>query len=723
MATKLLRLPDGFPTITAGLRLPEGTLVTGHSNGYVTLWKGEEPHIILRASSEVHAIHRGPSGDLYVGCNEGDLHRLWGPSFKDSERVLPATSSKHDRVFRLLELKAGRVLFTSTYGVVKILERENGEWRYRALHGHSNAVFAVAVSDDSHLATGDYRGAIIIWKPEKKSYTAKAQLRIPSYVSGLVFHGPRLLGAIGQNGVFYLFERQDDDTWRVVFESEASSGRGAAIASSAVKDRLVAATAQEIFDIDPSSQVLRSSGVVKSAIAVFPEEDWVYVLTGTGLTKLLWNELEVKHDLVQYEYLKVNLLGNTGSGKTTLSSALTTGDPGAHQSTYGRRIWTWKVDGDPVPRRVLINDNGGQEQVIGTLLPLVADSDLALFFFRKTDHHSLLSAIALHDRLRPLLNPHAKSYLVQTFIDQDLAAVTTARLRRALQESEFDGVLEVAANDPDSVADFQQQFLAQLDWSQARNAVQSTALASLTELMEDLKSKDTRVLNVNDIKKKYEERTSQAITVNHLKFLLKSLTDAGQIEYYPRIGDRVVIQDPDFNRLRTNIPIMAQDEGGLVDWTEVETRFEHPTYVAMLDVYYTGSGIALDIGKGQRLFPAFLEDRPLKIPDQIAAHLPPSSLQSLTFPTREPQISTLLEALFDLKLDHHQIALNEGLFSWGTNAYLYYQISASHGALEGSRLTIKYNTGGPNQATADRLAEEFGGLLQALYGPPLPSGG
>lgn len=725
VALPSMKLPTGFPPISAAALLPDGTIITGHKNGYVARWKQgtSAPEILVRASSEVHSVEAGAE-DVYVGCSGGDLY--WVAKTGAVETVISPTGSKYGRVFRLLELRRGVIAYTSTYGVVKVLHRtSSGEWMPRQLNGHSDAVFAIASSPNGLVATGDYRGTIILWREGAKGVFAQAaQLGIPSYCAGLAFVDNDLLAAVGKNGVQYLFEHGGGGVWRRVFESEAASGIGRSVARAPDSKRIIAATAREVIEIDSASQMVKTYPI-EDAVVAFAKTDGVVVVTSGGFQTIAWSEFTVQKDVVEYAYLKVSMLGNTGYGKTTLSSALATGVSGKHQSTFGRKIWTWKVGGEE-PRRILLSDNGGQEQVIGTLLPLSADSDVVLFFFKQTELAGLETALELHDRVRPMLSATARTYLLETYIDQQMKAVTDERTRRAVAENGLDGIFKVSATSEQSVEEFRQRFLATLDWKAARKAIQSQALASLIEVVDRLKLAGKHVLTVKEIQSAYEEATKRTIYLYHLRFLLGSLTDSGAVEYYQAVGETVVLDDPMFNKLRTEIPILARDFGGMVDWTKIEQRFaEHDLYVKMLDRYYLLNGISLDVGHDdQRLFPAFLEKKNVKVPPKIVTVFSQTggAFNERHYALRETRTSNLLEALFDIQLDALQITALEGLLAWGENAYVFYALAPFQNAMEGPKLRISFIVAGTDKDACTRLTAEFERILDTLYGP-VPSGG
>ncbi len=723
-SSHLFQVPAGFSKISAGTMLAGGqTLVTGHKNGYVARWTlgSPEPTILLRASSEVHAVVQSRSGEVFVGCDAGDLYSLTSSNLDRAERILPPTNTKYTRVFRIAQPLPSTLLFTSTYGTITLLKREHETWSKSSLIGHSHAVFAVAHEGDRLLATGDYQGNIRIWEVRGMRFVLRQRLVTDSYVSGLTFIGPQLLAAIGYSGHISLFECQvQNGSWRNIFETDTASGAGASVQSSIDNQFVLAATEREIIRVDPVSQQVHSAGV-KGTISLFPQADSLFVLTPDGLVRLPLSDLAPKLDLVQYQYFKVGLLGNTSYGKSTLCSTITTGEPGSQLSTFGRRIWTWTVRPTAPQQRILLNDNGGQEQVIGTLLPLAADSDVVLFFFKQTEVGGFRTALQLHRRMKPLLGSSAKSFLVKTYIDHPLKAISDEHIASQMVAEGFDGIFKLDPRSVDQVNAFKHEFLQTLDWSQARPAVQSTSAAGLSKTIEQLKRDGKTVSNVTEIQSSFELTTGSSIYGYHLKFLLRNLADSGQLEYYPQIGDIVILDDPEFNELRTNIPVFAGERGGVLRWDDVNSRFPGKSiYVAMLDLFYTTNGVSIPFGDGQgRIFPAFLEERTLNIPPEFAPYVVDSSpLTVLSFPVPEFELAPLLTALVDLDLDCKDATKNEGLFAWGPKACVYYHLVLTQSTLEGPRLKVSFKTGGPDNEAADSLRSQIEKLLRALYGEP-----
>ena len=53
------------------------------------------------------------------------------------------------------------------------------------------------------------------------------------------------------------------------------------------------------------------------------------------------------------------------------------------------------------------------------------------------------------------------------------------------------------------------------------------------------------------------------VPASHLKFLLKSFSSQGLIEYYSDL-ESIIFQDETFEKLRTNIPVLVAHNNGII---------------------------------------------------------------------------------------------------------------------------------------------------------------
>ena len=727
---QLLILPDKFSKIFTGLFLSDGDeIITGHLNGYVSHWKmGEnEPKILLRTNSQVNSIVQSPEGDLFVGCNAGDVYRLYGNKFSLIERILPPTNSRLTRIFRLFPFPNSSIVYTSTYGEVTMLLREAAGWiKKKITQEHIHSVFSMAMWEKKFFATGDYKGNIFIWKMNGSELELEDRVVIDSYVSGLSFLGPRVLVALGASGRINIFEvSEEQQKWRSSFETDLASGKGISLASTEDKKFIFAATEKEILRINFQTQEVYHAEI-KNPRVMRVEGNNLFVITETGLSKISISDFSTKLDFVSYQYFKIGLLGESHSGKSTLCKAVVTGKIESQGSTFGRHIWIWDVLPNHSRRKIIFNDNAGQEQVANTLLPLVADSDIILFFFKLTSSATFRTALDLHKKILPLTNLRTRNFLVETFTDDKNPNVRDSYIESKLGEDKFDGLLKVSPINIEDVQKFKDELTSLLNWSQARTALQSIYVSKLTETINKMRVEGTTITDANEIKKRFEEIAGRFIFKHHLRFLLQNLSDSGIIEFYPGIEDKVVLDDIDFNRLRSNIPVIVEEKSGIVKWEDIQREFSgQDKYIAMLDVFYTSNSISIAFNDDViRVFPARLIKRKIEI-DRNLQILISSGGEPLreTFYYDDFDLFIFLSGLKDLSLGVVDVSIDEGIFKWGSKAYLYYKVLESQGLLIKRTLEFSFKVVGTDNFSVDRLTNQFKSLLSALYGEPIKASG
>src|SRR5207247_6472971 len=344
----------------------------------------------------------------------------------------------------------------------------------------------------------------------------------------------------------------------------------------------------------------------------------------------------------------------------------------------------------------LLNDNGGQERVVTSLLPLMADSDLVLYFFKQTDRKGFTTALDIQRRLRSRLTSGAKQLLVETFTDQPVKDVTDEYIREKITERKLDGVIKVFPRSADDVMRVRKELEARIDWERSHTAAQSELFDRVLAGIGALRHQGQRTTNIEEIATLARGDKGAPIYLNHLRFVLQNLSDSGEIEYNPSIDkDLVVLDDPVFNQLRTDVPVYVGEHRGIVQRADIDKAFStNPTFVAMLDRFYIANGIAIETtdGKG-RIFPPYLdEDRPVEIPSEyrVLFEMGPPAVE-LEFQVEDFDLARLVRALIDLRLDCIDATQAEGLYSWGPQAHLYYHVNLVDRALGGRRLRLSYS--------------------------------
>lgn len=727
MNSKYLLTFSEFPNVITGVFLPnENLLITGHQNGLVIKWDTTKTtyDLLYKCPSKVETISCIDDNKIVVGSNAGNLLVIDLENPKSPDVIQEATYSVHSRVWRTFSPRSDGLVVTSTYGVMNLLDKKpSGQWEKVALSGHSNSVFGLSGYDGNLIASGDYRGNILIWKLKGDEYKIIQRLKINQAVEDIAWHGDETLVIIDQSGRISLFEklRGNIERWQLVFEIDNASSFGSCIHITEDGKTVFAGTDDEVIQFDIDSQQVGLINI-KGARKIFSEGNLVFVLTKGGFQCFERREVEVQAAFIKYRYAKISLVGHTGVGKSTLCNFIITGSAGDIKSTFGKRVWTWILPrDDKLEKRVIFHDHGGQETVLGTFLPLLADSDLILILFQKNDKSTFTTALETLEQLRKNLSPKTNIFLVQTFIDQDVRDFDENLLKRIVDEKKIDGHFEVCPPQGKGIEFLKTQLMKDISWENTRIMIQSQYASGAIETISALAEKDVNVIPFEDLKRYYVETLGLKVSGRHLKFLLRDLSNQGIVDYHPEVSNLVIINDEEFNKLRTNVPIFVETKNGIVSMDELASKFDHREYLAILDSVYQNYNIAIK-NRDLRIFPEKLRTEQISIPEPYSVFLkdmPQPEERFLRF--QKIEISRLIGALSELNLGCIDASQTDGLFSWGEMACVYYSFRILGDAIRGYKVKCTYFIGGKKKETIDRLKGEFETIVEGLYGPFTPN--
>lgn len=718
---QVIIFPD-LPNATTGVLLSEDNLlITGHLNGLVIRWditKGTR-EILYKCTSKIETISCSDEKEIVVGSHAGHLFVLDLKKPKILDTIQEPTYNVHSRVWRTLYPKKNSVIMTSTYGVMNLLLRgTDGQWVKVPLSGHLDSIFGLGSLNGEIIASGDYQGKIMIWKLRDGLYEPVQMLKINRTVEDIAWHGDETFAVIDESGRIHLFEKIEKDSpqWQSVYEIDNATGFGRCIHITEDGKTIFAGTDNEIIQFDIDSQQVGSIDI-KGARKIFSKGDLIFVLTVGGFLCFERKPVEVEVGFIKYRYAKISLVGHTGVGKSTLCNLITTGSPGDVKSTFGKRVWNWTIPSDdPIEKRIIFHDHGGQETVLGTFLPFLIDSDIILILFQQNDRRTFTTALQTFDQLKKSLNPKTKTFFVQTFTDQDINEVDEETIKKLVDEKQINGHLKVCPPHGRGIERLKTLMLKEVSWKDARIMIQSKYASCALETISTLQEKAVNVVSFEDFMDFYTKKLGSKVSKRHLKFLLRDLSNQGIVDFYPEISNLIIINDENYNRLRTNVPIFVEKRNGIVSFRELVDSFGYTEYLSILDAVYQNYKICIR-NNDLRVFPEKLKQGQISIPKPYITLLKDIQPEEKLLHHQEIEISRLIEALSELNLSCIDASQTEGLFSWRENACIYYKFEAIGDAIRGYKVKCIYFIGGKKNTTCDRLKREFESIVESLYGP------
>jgi len=610
-------------------------------------------------------------------------------------------------------------LTTSTYGGLNLFHKSDSKWNHKSLQGHYHSIFGITNENGNFIVSGDYDGNIIIWKKNQDEYNSISELKIESSVEDIVWIKEESFATIDDLGHVNVIEFDHTlQAWKIVIGVDIATSRGRCIHATNDGKTVFAGTYTELIQYDVDSQRIQTIKL-ENTRKIFSKNNDIYVLTSTGLFTFERSVIKTPLELIKYQYAKVSLIGHTGVGKSTLCSKIL-GSSDNVKSTFGKKIWTWTLPKDDGPeKRIIFHDHGGQETVLSTFLPFLSDSNIVLVFFAKNDKTTFEIALKIIDELKTILTQKSKIFLVQTFIDEEIADVDYNLISQLIESREVNNCFNLSPKTDDGIPEFLEQLKKEIDWPNSKIMAQSSFVEGLMKTLTDLSINDGTVVDFNSIKHYFEKHNNISIPTTHLDFLLSSFSSQGLIEYYPDILKSVIFYHDEYNKLRTNIPILADQKKGILSIKEIENTFKPSSYLQMIDSLFQKFSIAIKDNEW-RIFPLKLKTEGITIPTVYQSLLDsPYYQEELDFSYQKIKLSILINSLIDVKLHCIDASKHDGLFSWDTNACVYYSISEEGNSITGRFVRVSYFIGGKNKKIVDKLSKEFSSILLRLFGTEL----
>ncbi|MHA1227850.1 MAG: TIR domain-containing protein [Candidatus Hodarchaeales archaeon] len=712
---------NSAPSVTTGLFLLEDkTILTGHDSGLVVKWNitNGDHSVLFDFPTPVRAITCSNDKKIVVGWESGQLIIFPINDPSSCEILQQAKFDVFSRVWKTIWPRKDNLITTSTYGQMKTYKQIAGLWQSKPINSiHSHSIFGLASSDGQFFVTGDYRGNILIWEYIDGEYQIVHHLGVQENVQDISWYKDNSFVIITHYGKIYLFEKESQDIskWNNVFGLDIATGLGICINISDDGNNIFAGTNNEIIQFDRDSQL---TGIIdiKRVKKIFSFKEKVYILKDNGLFYFEKKKVDIKIELINYNYIKVSLLGHTQTGKSTFCNNLLDENIDKLESTFGKRILNYLISVEEgIEKRIIFHDHGGQEAVLETFIPFVQDSDIILIFFKQIDIKTYQVANDILDELKEHLLEKTKIVYIQTFIDHELNQIPEYEILKMKEANIIHDYLKISPlykTGFDSLLDI---ILKAVDKKDYRTMILSPYSVNIHDTLKVLKDIGYPEITYEGFKKNYQQIIKQTISDRHLKFLLEDYTNQGIIEWYPKIYPNIIFNDKNYNMLRSKIPIYVEHKNGIITINELIKIFNNKNYINIIDQVYQNSKIFIK-NEEKRIYPLKLTSKPIDLPIFFKEKLKESISYECKIPYQKIKISRLIEALSQLHLQCINVTKNEGLFKWDDDAFIYYILQETGDIVIGKYILCRYYIGGLNTNTQNRLFEVFTEIVEGLYG-------
>lgn len=714
----LFNFPKDIPPIKSSSLLNNNNIiVTGHEGGFLALWKidHEEPIKKFNLRSEIECITVSSENKILVGCNSGDIYLLDQAHNYEYTLIRKGDRDKFSRIWRLKWIDNNSFIATSTFGnILNFKQTDKGFWKSKQLVAHSNSVFGLDFQE-GYLATGDYRGLIVIWKMSDEEFTEIGRIRTIGTIQDIKWNTKTSLSAVTRNGhVYYIEFDSADGEWSVVFDAFVALEMGRSIQFTNAGSDLIALAGDELLHINLPSQQFKKHDL-KGGVSIYKiSKNIIGVITQKSIFQIAINHISMPDSLVKYKFAKISLIGHTGVGKSTLCDAIIGAGDYDKQSTYGKKVWEWDLATGKEDRRIIFHDHGGQETVMYTYLPFISDSDILMLLFMKNDISTFNKIENLIPRIKTFVNEKTKIILVETWVDQNVDEAPKKKIEKLIEDGSAKFCMYVSATNNIGLKELKSRLIKEIDWYKAKVVIQSKESENTIALIREIQNNQIFALPFDNVHSRYNEQWTHISKV-HLDFLLRNFSSEGIIEYYPEASKFIIFGGKNYTELRSEIPIFASEENGIVDIRDIESKFSNlPEYVKIIDYLFQEYRVNIKNGN-LRIFPELLRDGDILLKGR-----------NITFEGDVPIIievessnirhELLIQALSELNLQCVDLTLYQGLFKWENNAYIYYLFQRSGDPVRGIKTKFTFYLSGEKDKYIRRLKEDFASIIKSLYG-------
>lgn len=717
--TTLFDFPADIPRIkSASLLNDDSIVVTGHKNGFLALWRigQKDPIKKFNLRSEIECITISSKNKVLIGCNSGDIYFLDSEEPYEVTLIRKGERDKFSRIWRLKWVDDNSFIATSTFGNVLNFKRSHeGLWNSEQLVAHSNSVFGLDFKE-GYLATGDYRGLIVIWKMDDGKFTETGRVRTIGPIEDIKWNTKTSISAVTSSGhVYYMEFDLNKSEWNIVFDAFVALEKGKSIHFTNSGNDIVAIAGDELLHISLSSQQVKKHDL-KDGVSIYGiSSNRIAVITQRSIVQIEIHDILVPDSLIKYKFAKISLIGHTGVGKSTLCDTIIGAGEYDKQSTYGKKVWEWNLAIGSEDRRILFHDHGGQETVMYTYLPFITDSDILMLLFKKNDVSTFNKIENLIPRIKSFVSEKTKMMLVETWVDQDMDETPKGNVDKLIKEGSIKYCLPVSATNNIGVQELKDALIKEIDWDKARVVIQSKESENTMSLISELQSDQIFTLKFDEVHSMYNERWNHISKV-HLDFLLRNFSSEGIIEYYPDASEFIIFGGKNYTELRSKIPIFARGKNGIVKISDMEKEFSTlPYYVKIIDYLFQEYRVHIKNGD-LRIFPELLRNGDIS---PIEKDITFDKNRSFFIEVESSNIrhELLIQALSELNLQCIDLTSNQGMFAWENNAYLYYLFQRSGDPLQGVKTRFTFYLSGEKDKYVQRLKENFKLIIESLYGP------
>jgi GTPase SAR1 family protein len=546
-------------------------LIFGTMRGYVFYvdlsegLKSKTPNLIgntkikfkLNLKNEIRAIERLQDNQLLIGSRNGGIY-----IFDYNTGLINEISKRlSNGLWRILVLNENEFLTSGKYGDLKRWYIEGDFWKFENLPGHSDSIFCLDFlnKQTKTFITDDFRGIDYIWNLPSKLLNNNSTGNL-QHISPL---DENTYAAIDYTGDILIFDKDDiKHVYKIRKIFKMASGQGYDVKK--IGNKIICGTRTRCFIIDIDSHEIQE--IKRSCKNLLSHKGNYIGIARSSVFLVNLDEAERRENQEIFSYLKIGLVGHTGTGKSSLCNYLLYDEIGDEDSTFGRKVWNLqRIRNNALEedKQILLYDVGGQETQLFTLYPQIADSHVIFILFKQTAVDTLKVALATIKDLKKYTSSDCKYYLIQTWIDNEHNECEAYTDSKLIEEYGIQDILKVSLKTGEGIDEIWSIIEDEFTSTQLTEVVQSIEFQRIQNLIELRRNSKLPWMSVENLKDEYNGQYKKEILNRHLTFILKNLDSRGVIDFLSEVG-LIILHDRLFNKLKSVLPEFIGSQNGMI---------------------------------------------------------------------------------------------------------------------------------------------------------------
>ncbi len=487
-------------------------------------------------------------------------------------------------LMQLLVINENKFLAVGLYGRMQVWIKKDDVWQLdKELRPHSAAFFCLNWYDQNKglVITNNYNGDTSVWDTD---FNLQSTWNLARNLQAIIVEGNKLI-TVSYSGFVRSYEKRGDSYSEIERFNCAGDKVVCFIKPRASLPGYIAGFPTHFFAFSPAFDDYKRMDTPCRALLTLDAHD--VILTDTNLVSFNEQNLITPSDFIRYRYIRVGLVGDSRSGKTSLYWRIANNvwKPDI-SSSFGSHTWLYKPTDD---KMLYFIDLAGQEQELPFFLPRLKTCNIILILFPHSQgQQAVKNALTYYKQLKDSF-PNCQIFLVESLIDDPHEGVRKSKKEEIFREAgiSYEDCLQVSSKSGMGIDTIREILNDSILWENAIPVVESelnNAIISRVQKLYDTAERPTITLAQMQ---HLISGTYGTVHEGYLRDILLKKTNEGLLYFLSEVSE-IIIDTKEMQEVESEILKIFAEKKGFLSINDfkncIESAFENP--ISLLD-YYT----------------------------------------------------------------------------------------------------------------------------------------